>query len=188
MPLIDAFMSCDNIRGGYKATKGTGQAKLESSHNLWSEITSFKYDIGDDEHPSVTITKPIDAASNDLYIRFIKNAARDVQKGKNIDDCFIKDLHLELCRWVDSDNDGSVDLYLVFLTYHFKNCRITSYNTSIDFEADEIPEETLTFAFREMAMDYYYLVPSTEGVSSPQKHIGFECDFSTFETKDTTAD
>ena len=189
MPLIDAYIKCDDIAGSYKAGAASGQAgsnraNLEATHDGWSEITSFDYDLGSDGHPKVNIKKIIDSASNALYLNFLKNNSRQMNKGSEIDDSLIDQITIELCRWVDSDNDGMTDLLLVFLSYVFKKCRFVSYSTDINFEADDLPEESLSFSFREMEMHYYYIVRSDDGTILTQEHSGFSCDFAEFESVD----
>lgn len=155
MPLIDAYIKCDTIEGSYKATGKTGKsAKLEELHNGWSEIYSFDYSLSN-TYPTITITKPVDKASNGLYIYYLQNRAREIQKIKPAESGLIDEIKIELCRWVDNNNDGIIDEFQVFLEYSFKKCRVASYGTSIDFDADDLPEESITFGFREMFMKYY---------------------------------
>lgn len=156
MPLIDAYIKCDEIAGSYKAPKQGQDAKFEILHDGWSEITSFDYTLDSGKYPTITITKPVDNASNDLYVFFLKNRAREIQKGSASPDPIIKEISLEICRWVDANKDGIIDEFQVFLEYTFKNCRVTSYSTDIDFEADDLPEEEIKFGFREMTMKYYH--------------------------------
>lgn len=167
MPLIDAYIKCDTIEGSYKASNKKIAAKREIAHQGWSEITSFRYTLDSGEYPDFTITKPIDNASNDLYILLLKNRAREVQKGKAAVGPIIKKVSIELCRWVDTNQDGVIDEFQVFLEYTFKNCRVISYATDIDFAADELPEEEITFGFREMTMTYYH----------PDESAGFSWNF-----------
>lgn len=160
MPLIDAYIKCDNIEGSHKpASSGAGssasKAKLELEHTGWSEIYSFSYSLSAG-NPTLTITKPVDNASNDLYVLFLKNRSRDIQKGKGNADPVIQEIQLELCRWVDINNDGIVDEFQVFIEYTFKRCRVNSYNSTIDFAADDLPSETIVFSFHEMTMKFYH--------------------------------
>lgn len=165
MPLVDAYIKCTGIDGSFtirdfKVPAGclphkadTPATSHEVIHEKWSEIYSFSYDLSD-EYPNVSITKPVDGASNDLYLLFLQNQARTQQKGKGASDQFINEVCLDMCRWVDVNNDGVVDKFQVFLKYIFKKCRVTSYDISIDFEAEDLPEESITFSFREMYMKY----------------------------------
>lgn len=161
MPLIDAYIKCDNIEGSHKPaasapSAGPGaKAKVELEHSGWSEVYSFSYSLGGGS-PSLTIKKPVDKASNDLYVLFLKNRSREIQKGKANADPVLQEIHLELCRWVDINNDGIVDEFQVFIEYIFKRCRVNSYSSEIDFAADDLPGETISFSFHEMTMKFYH--------------------------------
>ena len=157
MPLIDAYIKCDDIEGSYNASNAKKHnAKLELPYEGWSEVTSFDYDLDADKYPTFTIKKPIDRASNDLYILFLQNHARENKSSKSTADPKINMISLEMCRWIDINNDGVIDEFQAFLVYTFKDCRVREYQTNIDFEADDIPEESITFGFREMTMQYFH--------------------------------
>lgn len=178
MPLIDAYLQATNIKGGYNpvakatgAATGTSKATRELEHKDWSEIYTFRYTLADD-YPKITITKPVDIASNDYYLRYLQNRSRERQKGKATQDALIDEINIELCRWVDTNRDGIVDEFQVFLEYTFKKCRVLQYDSEIDFEADDIPEETLEIGFREMHMKYYH----------PEECSEFQWDFTKVNT------
>jgi len=184
MPLIDAYIKCDNIAGSYKTRGARGEtARLEFMHDGWSEIYSFEYSLDSDEHPELAIKKPVDGASNDLYLRYLRNRSRENQKGKAATTPLITELKINLCRWVDTNNDGIVDESQIFLEYSFKNCRVLEYETEIDCEADDLPEESITFGFREMAMHYYYQTGDriSDGSNLTDQETKFSWNFATLQ-------
>jgi type VI protein secretion system component Hcp len=171
MPLIDAYMKCSGIAGSYNPSEGALQgasAKLQVSHKDWSEIYSLNYSLSGGEFPHFTIKKPVDAASNDLYLLFLKTRARDIQKGKKLADQFIEQIEIELCRWVDTNSDGIVDEFKVFIKYKFEVCRVMDYSTGMDFEADDLPDEEVSFGFKKIQMFYY----------NPEEELTYSWDFS----------
>jgi type VI protein secretion system component Hcp len=151
-------MKCSGIAGSYNPSEGAlkgASAKLQVSHKDWSEIYSLNYSLSGGDFPNFTIKKPVDAASNDLYLLYLKTRARDIQKGQKLADQFIKQIEIELCRWVDTDADGVVDEFKVFIKYKLEQCRVLEYSTDMDFEASDLPEETVSFGFRNIQMFYY---------------------------------
>lgn len=163
MPLVDAYIKCDQIAGGYKAGSEKGSAaKLDASHDGWSEIYSFKYTL-DKDHPKFTITKPVDLASSDIYVRYLKTHSRQIHSRNSGADSTIDSIKLHFCRWIDANNDGIIDKFVTFLEYTFLDCRVLNYSTDIDFEADELPEERVTFGFRDISMAY---TPAGRGKTS----------------------
>jgi len=198
MPLIDAYISLSGISGSYKASHARGsRAKLELPHDGWSEITEFNYDIDDSDYPNFIIKKPIDAASNKIYLALLKNRSRDTDIGGKSTEPIIKKIIVHLCRWVNTSGRSMLDITAeagvnagfsigpdgfsanasakanvgasfnsggdsggeqqlqVFLEYIFEQCRIQDYRVDIDFEADDLPEETVKFGFRAMTMHYF---------------------------------
>jgi type VI protein secretion system component Hcp len=163
-------MKCSGIAGSYNPSEGAlkGAARLQVSHKDWSEIYSLKYSLSGGEFPQFDINKPVDAASNDLYLLFLKTRARDIQKGGKFADQFIKQIEIELCRWVDTNDDGVVDEFKVFIRYQFDQCRVLDYSTDMNFEADDLPGEEISFGFRKMQMFYY----------DPEETLTYSWDFS----------
>lgn len=184
MPLIDAYIKCDDIKGGYNPADNSGKdgsSKTDHAiqHAGWSEIYSFDYTLSD-EYPKINITKPIDIASSALYLLYLQNRSLELQKGKGNDDKIIQNLEINLCRWVDTDADGIVDRFIVFLKYTFKQCRVLDYDTSIDFDADDLPEEAVTFGFRQMTMEYQRV---NSNVTPPKMEtVKFGWDFTAVQT------
>ncbi|MDF9826551.1 type VI protein secretion system component Hcp [Ereboglobus sp. PH5-5] len=170
--LIDAYMKCDDIEGSYCVDKThdengglldliTSFAKQKEPHEGWSEVYGFNYSLAK-EHPEIEITKPIDAASNELFIRCMKKNSLQNQGGKNASAHIFQEITLHMCRWVDTDEDGVIDTFQTFLEYVFYECSITSYDTDIDFEADDIPEEKISITFKKMKMRHFHPEESTE--------------------------
>ena len=192
MPLIDAFIKCGNFDGSYKATEailssGGVRADLERSHDGWSELSSFSYSVGISGHPVISISKIVDAASTKLFERFLQLNSRAQNKGSKIEDLLIDQITIELCRWVDSNDDGVKDLLLVFLSYVFTKCRLRDYSNSIGSEADDFPDESFSFDFRNMEMHYYYIVRKKDADDNDtvtQEHTSFACDFEDFNLRE----
>jgi type VI protein secretion system component Hcp len=160
MPLIDAYIKCTGIEGSYKGdlpkNMGAASARLKLSHTGWSEILSFDYTLGEEDgYPKLSFEKPVDGASNDLYLFCLKNESRGSQKGSGNKAGLIDEIKIEMCRWVDTNADGVVDEFAVFIEYVFKFCRIKSYATGMDFEAEEVPAEKVEFSFQAMTMNYH---------------------------------
>lgn len=174
MPLVDAYIKCDELAGSYKPkasdTKGaSAQLEQVSPHEGWSELYTLDYTLDETEFPRLKITKPVDAISNNLYLLYLRKRSRDIQSTKADGDISIQKLKIELCRWVDTNDDGVIDDFQVFLEYLFEDCRVVEYSTEIDCDADDLPEETVSFAFRKMTMNYYH----------PNENASFNWDFTT---------
>lgn len=151
MPLIDAYIKCGAIQGSY--SNPNKSRVQEESHDGWSEIYSFSYTIKKG-YPEVTITKPVDAASNNIYVYYLRTRSRDQQKGKTSNDQMLDEVKIHLCRWFDLNSDGEVDSFKVYLRYTLKDCRVLKYDCDIDAEADDVPGETITIGFRSMSLTY----------------------------------
>jgi type VI protein secretion system component Hcp len=159
MALVDAYIQCKGIQGGYipppNTPASTDHSGSEFSHENWSEITSFKYTIKrKDEHPGFDIRKVLDCASNSLYLRLLQHDSRGAQKSMQEKESIIPEIVVHLCRWVKSSKTDGVQSQ-VFLQYAFTDCHVKSYSTGLSFEADNIPEEDITFSYKKMEMVYW---------------------------------
>ncbi|AWI10035.1 type VI secretion system tube protein Hcp [Ereboglobus luteus] len=178
MPLIDAYIKCDDIEGSYNLDTtrdqsdklsdiiGSSMAKAKEEHTGWSEIYTFSYSLND-SHPSISITKPVDAASNELFVRCLKKHSKKRKEGNNTKTHKMQEMKLHVCRWVDENKDGIIDTFQTFLEYTFSDCSITSYSTDIDLAASDIPGEKITITFKKMSMKHYH----------PEESSVFEYDF-----------
>jgi len=162
MALVDAYINFgDEIPGGYKPsaniTAATDHAGHEFTHEDWSEITSFDYSISgvdNKQYPEFKIKKVLDCASNTLFLRLLQHDSRANQKAKNATESRLPKIIVHLCRWVEGDEVGKRKC-IVFLQYVFTKCHVLSYSTGLDFGAEEIPEENITFGYSKMEMAFW---------------------------------
>jgi type VI protein secretion system component Hcp len=141
------------INGSYKSTGSKVGVAADTRHDNWSEIHSLKYKLAEDSS-SVTITKPADKASAMLYHHYLQCRFKDTVAGSQIKRN-INQIDMELCRWVDIDNDGVVDKFVPFIKYRFVGCRILDYEITRGDSNEDLPEETITIGFKEMHMTHY---------------------------------
>jgi len=175
MPLIDSYIKFDAIPGSYTTSTSATMLKHEINHTGWSEIYSLKYDLDGSVYPTLTITKPVDRASNSIYSLYLKNRARKL-KPSNKSDPKVKEIIVHLCQWIDGQTQ-----FWVFLEFIFTNCRVLDYSTKMDCDADDFPEETIEFGFREMSMGYYYIKRDEAEKRIGDDHSGIDWNFATME-------
>ena len=147
MPLVDAYMKyTGGIKGGYKGSHRQG----------WSEVYEFSYDLsGRSPSPSLSITKPVDKASNMLYYRYLQCRFKDAVGQSGVNDRTIEEINLELCRMEGSNNGGKAYGF-AFIKYRFKGCRILGYEISAGGSSDDdAPEEKLSIGFKKMFMIHH---------------------------------